>query len=375
MKTGMDKQTGLLPLYRNDFVPGFRPPNSHTGLWYEKFCNVWSQQDGAWTLGTDKSRWIESVIGETGDQAGIRELVERMKSMVLRGSGMLLYTKTEGRFVTGLGRSHPVENGFAWHPTLGTAYLPGSSVKGLVRSWAEQWEDSVKPEDVKRIFGCQDQPSTGVGSVIFYDAIPIKQIKLEADVMTPHYGPYYQEGKAPVDWHAPVPIPFLTVAADQPFLFSLAPRRPGEHEKDVKTAMCWLKEALRWMGAGAKTAVGYGRFMVDENKQNEWKQALADQKREQEKQAKLARLARMTPVEREMEEDGYQQDPNRFMELLAKKWLVRMEEENTPPADRMEIAQRLAEWYQTHRSNHWKKPNLKNEEKIRRIRAVLNGKS
>lgn len=76
-----------------------------------------------------------------------------------------------------------------------------------------------------------------------------------------------------------------------------------------------------------------------------------------------------------MEEDGYQQDPNRFMEVLAKKWLVRMEEENTPPADRMEIAQRLAEWYQTHRSNHWKKPNLKNEEKIRRIRAVLNGKS
>lgn len=372
MKTGMDKQAGLLPLYLNDFVPGFRPPNSHTGLWYEKFCNVWSQQDGVWTLGTDKSRWIEGVIGETGDQAGIRELVERMKSMVLRGSGMLLYTKTEGRFVTGLGRSHPVENGFAWHPTLGTAYLPGSSVKGLVRSWAERWEEAVDEKDVHRIFGYQDSSTASVGSVIFYDAIPLAPIQLEADVMTPHYGPYYQDGKAPVDWHAPVPIPFLTVAANQPFLFSLAPRRLGKHEEDVETVMDWLQKALEWIGAGAKTAVGYGRFVVDKKKQNEWKQALEDQKREQERQAKLAE---MTPVEREMEEDGYDQDSDRFMKVLTDKWLDRMEAEDTPLADRMEIAQRLADWYQKYRLDHWKKPNKKNKEKIRRIQAVLHEES
>ena len=38
-----------------------------------------------------------------------------------------------------------------------------------------------------------------------------------------------------------------------------------------------------------KTAVGYGRFVVDKKKQNEWKQALEDQKREQERRASWPR--------------------------------------------------------------------------------------
>ena len=84
--------------------------------------------------------------------------------------------------MTGLGRSHPVENGFAWHPTLGMPYLPGSSVKGMVRAWAEQ-ETDPRPasEELDRLLGKQNS----AGSVCFLDALPIKPVKLEADVMTP----------------------------------------------------------------------------------------------------------------------------------------------------------------------------------------------
>lgn len=365
----------LMPLYREAMIrPRHRPKEAHTGLWYEKFCHGWKQKGYFWDLGEEKLPWIRTATGITGDAELIGEAVERMKQLVAARSGTLLHTRTEGRFVTGLGRSHPVENGFAWHPTLGTAYLPGSSVKGLVRSWATQWEEQVDPEDVKRIFGCQDGTAVSVGSVIFYDALPLEPIQLEADIMSPHYSPYYQHPGEypPVDWHAPVPIPFLSVAADQPFLFSMAPRRPGEREGDVEQAKEWLQQALEWIGAGAKTAVGYGRFVVDQNRQEEWKQLLDDRKREQ---AKQARLSQMTPVEREMEEDGYQQDPDRFMKALTGKWLDRMESDDTPSAEQMEIARRLAVWYQTHRLDHWKKPNKKNKEKIRRIRAVLHGKS
>lgn len=176
-------------------------------------------------------------------------------------SGFALHLKTEGPFVTGLGRNHPVENGFAWHQTLGTPYLPGSSVKGVVRSWAKIWEEE-NDETINRIFGPRDSITSSVGSVIFLDAIPISQVQLKADVMTPHYGPYYQGDEPPADWHSPVPVPFLVVETGQDFLFGVMPRRPEDQRdgEDCKKAAEWLRVALNKIGGGAKTAVGYGRF-------------------------------------------------------------------------------------------------------------------
>ena len=62
---------------------------------------------------------------------------------------------TDGRFVTGTGRSHSVENGFAWHPTLGTPYLSGSSVKGMIRARAQ--EAGASPARVAAAFGAEAQ--------------------------------------------------------------------------------------------------------------------------------------------------------------------------------------------------------------------------
>src|ERR1035441_6966625 len=70
------------------------------------------------------------------------------------------------------GRSHPVENGFVWHPTLGVPYLPGSSIKGLIGQ-----------PDRENVLGSK----TRVGRVICLDAVPTCPVRLEADVMTPHY--------------------------------------------------------------------------------------------------------------------------------------------------------------------------------------------
>jgi len=249
------------PLYRIEAGITDRPAKSNAGLWYDKFCDQWLEKwDGLGDSG--KKDWIEGMTRESvGDSELIKEAMARRLKLINQCGGIALHLKTEGAFVTGLGRNHPVENGFAWHQILGTPYLPGSSVKGVVRSWQRVWKEEDE-ERSNRIFGPRGSDISRVGSVIFLDAIPAGQTKLKADVMTPHYGPYYQGDEPPADWFSPVPVPFLVVDSKQDFLFGLIPRRPTDEidKNDCRKAAEWLKEALSYIGAGAKTAAGYGRF-------------------------------------------------------------------------------------------------------------------
>lgn len=232
------------------------------GLWYDKFCLFWARKDDQWEF--EKNRWVQLAASEVGDDTVIAEYVARMTALVDNRGGMALDFYTDGRVVTGLGRRHPVENGMVWHHMLGVPYLPGSSVKGVVRAWAKwkQLEGETTEADIKRIFGDLSD-LYGAGSVLFFDALPTSAVRLEADVMTPHYAPYYQgHADIPGDWYNPVPIPFLAVGAGQRFRFFLAPRCPEspQHREDVLQAKEWLVEALDVLGAGAKTALSYGRF-------------------------------------------------------------------------------------------------------------------
>lgn len=254
------------------------PPLAHAGLWYDKFCHCWN--DAAWKRGerpnwnkpeVQKADWIRTIVNRSlaGDAAVLNEFAKRQESLVKAMQGKCLRLQTESRFVTGLGREHPVENGFAWHSMLGTPYLPGSGIKGLVRAWGAEWGGALE-ELLTEVLGSQtrDQSRTEqAGSVIFFDAIPLAPVKLEIDVMTPHYSEYYQEGKPPGDWMNPTPIPFLVVAQGMPFQFSFAPRTSiGKgHMEIVET---WLRESLQWLGAGAKSAIGYGRFETGKLKVN-----------------------------------------------------------------------------------------------------------
>lgn len=254
----------------------------NAGLWYDKFCDKWrtgldKQSTGfekwrtGWTLkGTDneslKLAWIETV---TRDKLGIPDLlfesVTRLHQLASTRGGLYGVFKTDSRFVTGLGRNHPVENGFAWHPTLGVPYLPGSSIKGLVRAWAERERTAnlrAPAPDIEYLFGRANAPRSA-GRVIFLDAIPIAPVQLEADVITPHYAGWTPD-EPPGDWREPVPVPFLTVASQTAFFFSLLPR--GIEHSELEIVFHWLRDALPLAGAGAKTAVGYGRFAHDEQR-------------------------------------------------------------------------------------------------------------
>lgn len=283
----------VIPLYRGHGAPSSYPQSGHAGLWWDKFCNRWSK-DGAWSLAAvringrevnPKLEWIGDLTGRpAGDPERLTEAVIRVEDLLDALGGVVRRFRTEGRFVTGMGREHPVENGFTWHPTLGVPYLPGSSLKGMLRAWVKQWKgDGDRKEALGRIFGPEDKDAKHVGSVVFFDAIPWEPVRLEADVMTPHYAPYYQsdDKNPPADWCGPTPIPFLTVAAGQGFLFAVAPRR-REDAADLARVLTWLEEALAWMGAGGKTAAGYGRFVPDQKAQT-----AAEERRQERRAAKV----------------------------------------------------------------------------------------
>jgi CRISPR-associated protein Cmr6 len=258
----------LRPLYSSHGRPTGPPsyqPAAHAGLWYDKFCNVWEcPNPRTWNdcKIEKKLEWIKTVTDHVvGDPELLSEYADRSRRMIEALSGRCIDLVSDSRFVTGLGREHPVENGFTWHPTLGTPYLPGSSVKGIVRAWAlcNRAGDSEASTEWEPILGKADQ----AGRIVLLDALPVSPVHLEVDVMTPHYADYYERGEPPGDWMSPNPIPLLVVAKGTRFQFGIIPRSAGNRSQ-LPTVEGWLREALEWLGGGAKTAVGYGRFAAAE---------------------------------------------------------------------------------------------------------------
>ena len=103
------------------------------------------------------------------------------------------------------------------------------------------------------------------GGAVFFDAVPVEEPLLAADVMNVHYPDYYQDEKGktpPSDDQNPNPISFLTVAEGATFRFAVGGRRRGNPEDltCARKARRWLEQALREIGVGAKTTTGYGYF-------------------------------------------------------------------------------------------------------------------
>lgn len=297
----------MRPLYRGIGVPR-KQLAGHKGLWFERFFNEYDQHCKLREPTKDepdvgKLHWIQTVTsGQCGQKEALAQACERQKLLSDSLGGDYKAFKTTWHFATGLGNAHPVENGFLWHPTLGTPYLSGASVKGVVRAWVENWsglEDDVQRQLCLSLFGSdnkfpkEQQSDNQAGEFIFFDAFPLEPVLLTADVMTPHMKDWYAKGDTidlnkpisadiiPADWHNPVPIPFLAVEKAS-FLFSIAPRTVNAKHY-LANVMEILELALGYMGAGAKTATGYGFFEPDPHFNNAW-----DQQKQQNKLASLS---------------------------------------------------------------------------------------
>lgn len=278
-------------------------PQANVGLWFTRFYDGF---DPAWEIDTGSKRGFIDATARLSTQqnpasvARLKAFAARQKALCEALGGQCVTLTTDGPLVTGTGLSHPVENGFTFHPTTGMPYLPASGVKGLLRAWTEVWaglSDEAKRERVALWFGAvqgkDGQEEDEAGALVFFDAVPADKVTLGCDVLTPHMGGWYEQGDrlsdrnfasvAPGDWHSPVPSPFLVLKAGARLQFGIAPRLTGEATHDacaraaVGLALEALKAALEWIGAGAKTAAGYGRLVDLESRQAEARaQALAE---------------------------------------------------------------------------------------------------
>lgn len=255
----------------------------------------------------------------------------------------------EAPFITGLGNEHPLENGFAFLNPYGLPYLAGSGVKGTLRRAAEELVDAQFPNaqqtwrqaDVWALFGFDNEAGTTSdariskddvaaylqpfrrdedtgpliekilgdddpvaallhngkqihyrGALAFWDVIP--EFKLMAiEVMTPHQSHYYQKGESPHESGMPVPIRYLAVPAGAKFAFHsqcdlarirLWPNLGPRWEALLREA---FDHAFSWIGFGAKTAVGYGAMLRDDEARAQW-EALIKDGQEEERKAKLS---------------------------------------------------------------------------------------
>ncbi len=184
------------------------------------------------------------------------------------------------RMAIGLGHENVYETSMTLHHVYGIPCIPASSLKGVVRSWIiEELFEKNEEKAFKNsfmeskmmcdIFGCDDNSfykEAREGRVIFFDAFPTSEPKIEPDVMNPHYQDYYGDTSnrvAPTDYQNPVPVFFLTVK-DTNFQFIIGSKKEPLDKFEIggKTIDVWLTEALQNHGIGAKTAVGYGRMIV-----------------------------------------------------------------------------------------------------------------
>lgn len=269
----------MLPLPGREKQPSLGNTGNF-GLYYQKFFSFWpSNFDGKIEAG-HKQKWVNEC---SRSLPGNKVAADRLIKLARNCRGYAEEFVTTSPFVTGMGLPHAIENGFLFHHTLGVPYLSGSSIKGLLRAWGMQWEDGEALEGIGRLFGRDDKhpDGPGAGLIIVFDALPVGPVKLIAEVITSHTGGWRNAVNAsenpPADWVSPNPIPFLAVAPDTKFQFALGLRADGT-EADLAKAFEYLELALEWIGAGAKTAIGLGRFQKPGLAQMQQMQMKADMK-------------------------------------------------------------------------------------------------
>jgi CRISPR-associated protein Cmr6 len=182
-----------------------------------------------------------------------------------------LRAEPEWRLAVGLGnKANAHEIGLSLHGTYGWPVIPGSSLKGLAASFASV--SGAHAADIRRVLGAPRpgdpagpaQDRAAQGSVRFLDAGPAGDaVTVMVDVLTPHVKPYYdavatgsRQIVPPAEYHNPVPVNFLTVSG------AFAVDLHGAAAADVEQAADWLIAAGDELGAGAKTAAGYGYLKI-----------------------------------------------------------------------------------------------------------------
>lgn len=210
------------------------------------------------------------------------ELNNRNNEMATRYSNKIFFSgEATSPLVVGIGNPHLIEVGLSFLSPYGLPYLPGSSIKGVLRHGAELAKETNKEiitdEKINILFGKADSSDDNQsnqaqkGLLYFWDVIPYPQkdgFLLQADIVTPH-GKNYLQGtnpNPPVDNETPIPIPFVVVSKgvklDFNITYSYLPKE-FENAKELEDLIFSIMQfSCIWIGFGAKTSSGYGQIKL-----------------------------------------------------------------------------------------------------------------
>lgn len=344
----------------------------HAGLWFERYFNAY-QSDFTDIDNNQRADYLKAIARKQhGDTTRLKRQALRQRQLLISENGQARLMTCQGNFVTGLGNAHPLENGFTWHPTLGMPYLPGSSVKGLLRSLIEtSYHGADKTEVLTLWFGSaskEPDDNQQAGALIFLDALPVQACDLHVEVMTPHQGDWYAKcaqqphaGKAqPGDWHNPVPVTYL-VARNLTLQFAVLPR-PGAPQVDFNHVWQALEHALAWLGAGAKTAIGFGQFAANPSAEAKLGEEAQQAHAQQQQNAQMAAASPHEKLILELEQainqlpEGLSPSDQRFSDVMAliEQTVATMLAEGSP-SDRLSCQQTVPRCLQARRLSPSKK--------------------
>lgn len=133
-------------------------------------------------------------------------------------------------------------------------YIPGSSIRGIVRAWAKKRPD-IAPKIIE-LLGAQEENGTKAGKIEFLDAFPETQTKLSLDIVNPQQNfQVYHQGQG-----TPLSLYTLGNGNTEEIPVKIAIRGiPGRATaEDIEEVWQWTKQALSVYGVGGRKAAGYG---------------------------------------------------------------------------------------------------------------------
>lgn len=297
--------------------------------------------------------------------------------------------------IHGLGGGETGEVSITIHPIYGIPYIPGSSLKGVVRHWFIKAyfdgrekkfldEDGQMAEIGRFVFGAENQKA----AVQFHDILIYEKAQIRFDTMTPHFAKYYsgKEHAVPDGSEEPIPIPFYTILVPEvEIFFSVQIQKKYDPVLLGKVVAQWTEKALTQWGIGAKTSSGYGLFKkvtdvteqkieakLAEIKAEKIKEMEQERRRQEEARRKAeeeARIAAMSPEEKlvyEIENLGEsEQEIQQSKSTLFEKVIE---------SGNVQAAKALRSYWQ--KTGNWKtKSSPKQRKKIERLKALLEDRS
>lgn len=261
----MSSRSQILAKVREDFLEPLRKEQGiHAGLWLDKYIGNQSkvEKDTRSSFVKEVSVLPVSKVYEAYF-ASYEKMLKEYKADTRKA-------EVQGRMVVGLGSESVLETSIALHRTYGVPYIPGSALKGLAASYAQQHlDDDWQPEKENGAFKIVFGDTAEAGYITFFDALYVpntgyKGQALYPDVITVHHQDYYNGKGSPTDMDSPNPVPFLSATGT--YLVALAaPEIVDSKERKawINATFAILQNAMKTMGVGAKTSSGYGRLELE----------------------------------------------------------------------------------------------------------------